>query len=214
MRKVCSSAESFSACLAHARWSGRVFTAEDDRPGCGSPGAVIGYSFWQSEFAEDPAITSRTVRLDGRLFPIIGVTAPEFFRSRNRPQIRCRRATLFRSHVLGAGQRPHSLANCLVALDHGTAEAGLDDRARQRADPGDLAGSHASELPEEYRADNAKKFLANKLIVTSGATGVSQLRRPLSGAALDSPRHHRPGAAHRVRESGESFAGPRQRARA
>jgi predicted permease len=32
-------------------------------------------------------------------------------------------------------------------------------------------------LPESYRADDAKKFLANKLTVTSGATGVSQLRR-------------------------------------
>ena len=42
---------------------GRVFTAADDRPGCGSPAAVLGYSFWQSEFAGDPAVTSRTVRL-------------------------------------------------------------------------------------------------------------------------------------------------------
>jgi len=25
---------------------GRVFTAQDDQPACGSPGAVIGYSFW------------------------------------------------------------------------------------------------------------------------------------------------------------------------
>src|SRR5262249_24976498 len=58
---------------------GRVFTADDDRSGCGSPGAVIGYSFWQSEFGQDPAITNRTVRLDGRIFPIIGVTVPEFF---------------------------------------------------------------------------------------------------------------------------------------
>jgi putative ABC transport system permease protein len=31
-------------------------------------------------------------------------------------------------------------------------------------------------LPEEYRADDAKKFLANKLTVTPGGTGVSQLR--------------------------------------
>ncbi len=26
---------------------GRTFTAQDDQPGCGSPGAVISYSFWQ-----------------------------------------------------------------------------------------------------------------------------------------------------------------------
>ena len=31
-------------------------------------------------------------------------------------------------------------------------------------------------LPEAYRADDAKKFLANKLKVTAGATGVSQFR--------------------------------------
>jgi hypothetical protein len=30
---------------------GRVFTAEDDRRGCGSPGAVISYGFWQQEYA-------------------------------------------------------------------------------------------------------------------------------------------------------------------
>jgi ABC-type antimicrobial peptide transport system permease subunit len=32
-------------------------------------------------------------------------------------------------------------------------------------------------LPEEYRSDMAKGFLSNKLTVTEGATGVSQLRR-------------------------------------
>ena len=29
---------------------GRVFTAADDRRGCGSPGVVISYAFWQREF--------------------------------------------------------------------------------------------------------------------------------------------------------------------
>src|SRR5262249_46459618 len=32
-------------------------------------------------------------------------------------------------------------------------------------------------LPPDYRPDNAKKFLANKLTVTEGGTGISQLRR-------------------------------------
>jgi putative ABC transport system permease protein len=34
-------------------------------------------------------------------------------------------------------------------------------------------------LPPSYRADTAKKYLANKLTVTSGATGVSQLRQAI-----------------------------------
>src|SRR5205823_221444 len=52
---------------------GRIFSADDDRPGCGSPVAAISYAFWQREFAGDPAAVGHTVTLDGRAFPIIGV---------------------------------------------------------------------------------------------------------------------------------------------
>jgi len=57
---------------------GRTLTAQDDQPGCGSPGAVISYAFWQGEMGGDPQVTNRRVRLDGRLFPVIGVTTPGF----------------------------------------------------------------------------------------------------------------------------------------
>jgi hypothetical protein len=36
--------------------AGRVLTGEDDRPGCGQPGAVISYGFWQQEFGGGPAL--------------------------------------------------------------------------------------------------------------------------------------------------------------
>jgi predicted permease len=58
---------------------GRVFTPADDRPGCGSPGAVLNYAYWQREFAGAAAALQQTVRLDGVRFEIIGVTPPEFF---------------------------------------------------------------------------------------------------------------------------------------
>ena len=90
---------------------GRVFTAQDDQPGCGSPGAVIGYSFWQGEFGGDPAVTNRNVRLDGRLFPVIGVAAPGFLRRGDRAPVRCRGAHLLRSDVLGTGQRTDPYAD-------------------------------------------------------------------------------------------------------
>src|SRR6266480_4407458 len=39
---------------------GRLFTPEDDRPGCGLLGVVISYGFWQSEFGgSDSAIASK-----------------------------------------------------------------------------------------------------------------------------------------------------------
>ena len=58
---------------------GRVFTAADDRRGCGTPGAVISYAFWQREFGGDPAAVGRLLSLDRRPVEIIGVTPAGFF---------------------------------------------------------------------------------------------------------------------------------------
>src|SRR6185369_12090800 len=58
---------------------GRTFTPEDDRPGCGARGAVISHSFWQRELAGDPNPTSRTISLDRKTFPVLGVTPASFF---------------------------------------------------------------------------------------------------------------------------------------
>jgi predicted permease len=58
---------------------GRLFRAEDDRPGCGIPGAVISYAFWQTEFGgQDSAIGSRLFINDHSVY-VIGVTPPSFF---------------------------------------------------------------------------------------------------------------------------------------
>jgi predicted permease len=58
---------------------GRLFTPEDDQPGCGASIAVIGYSFWQSEFGgKDSAIGSKIFIYD-RPAQVIGVTPPSFF---------------------------------------------------------------------------------------------------------------------------------------
>ncbi len=57
---------------------GRGFTGEDDTAACGSPGAVVSYPFWQRELGGDRAILGRTVMLDGRPFPILGVTGAGF----------------------------------------------------------------------------------------------------------------------------------------
>src|SRR5256714_1234949 len=58
---------------------GRVFTREDDHRGCGAPGAVISYGFWQREFAGDPAALGRKITLEGHPFEIIGITSPNFY---------------------------------------------------------------------------------------------------------------------------------------
>ena len=59
---------------------GRTFTADDDRAGCGTPGAVISSAFWQREFGGDRSVARpRRFTLDGPRFPVIGVTPPQFF---------------------------------------------------------------------------------------------------------------------------------------
>jgi hypothetical protein len=58
--------------------AGRVFTAEDDRPGCGLPGAVISYGFWQQEFGGGPALGQK-LRLNDKSVEVIGITPANFF---------------------------------------------------------------------------------------------------------------------------------------
>jgi len=156
---------------------GRSFTKEDDQPGCASPGAVISYSFWQGEFAGDPEVTNRKVRLDGRLFPVIGVTAPGFFGVEvgHRFDIAVPVCSDPMFWEAGKGHLTSRTAWWLSLMGRlkpgwtiGRANAQI-----QTISPAIMQDS----LPSSYRAGDAKKYLANKLTVTPGGTGVSQLRR-------------------------------------
>src|ERR1700733_14086672 len=58
---------------------GRLLSAEDDRPGCGTSGVVLSYAYWQSEFGgQDSAIGSKLF-VDDHLTQVMGVTPPGFF---------------------------------------------------------------------------------------------------------------------------------------
>ena len=51
---------------------GRTFSADEDQPGHDKV-AVLGWSFWQSQFGGDPHIVGRTIRVDGEPRTVIGV---------------------------------------------------------------------------------------------------------------------------------------------
>ena len=156
---------------------GRTFTPEDDKAGCPSPSAVISAAFWEREFASDPGILNRVVSLEGRNFPIIGVSTPSFFGVEvgNRYDVAvplCVDAVLAED---GKGR---------AAVAHGWWLAGMG-----RLKPGwtaERASAHVRALspgimqaamPPSYRPNQVKQFLNNKLVVTPGATGISGLRR-------------------------------------
>ena len=58
---------------------GRGFRLEEDRRSDSAPVAVIGRDFWLRRFGGDPSILGKSIRVNGRLFSIIGV-APIGFR--------------------------------------------------------------------------------------------------------------------------------------
>lgn len=58
--------------------AGRLFNAKDDRRGCGLPGAVISYNFWQQEFGGKEAL-GQNLTLNDESVEIIGITPGNFF---------------------------------------------------------------------------------------------------------------------------------------
>ena len=57
---------------------GRLFDSSDDVPGC-PPSVVLNHAFWAAQFGGDPQAIGRTLTVQNRPVPIIGVTPPEFF---------------------------------------------------------------------------------------------------------------------------------------
>jgi predicted permease len=57
---------------------GRLLNAEDDRAGCGYPGAVLSYAFWQAEFAGQDSAIGQKIFINDHPVPILGVTPPSF----------------------------------------------------------------------------------------------------------------------------------------
>jgi putative ABC transport system permease protein len=156
---------------------GRTFTAEDDRIGC-SPAAVIGYSFWQREFAGDPNVLGRNLTLNSRSVPVIGVTPPGFFGVE--PGFRYDIALplcaddLFIVDPEGLGRIKTRHAWWLAAM--GRLKPGWTVARANTQIQAVSPSIMQSTLPPLYRSADAKRYLQNKLVVRAGGTGVSQLR--------------------------------------
>jgi putative ABC transport system permease protein len=59
--------------------AGRLFTAEDDQRGCGSPGVVLSEAFWKREYGGDASAIGRKMTIELHPFEIIGVTPASFY---------------------------------------------------------------------------------------------------------------------------------------
>ncbi len=152
VRSLWVSGEMFNA-LGVLPFRGRLFSDEDDRPGCGTPGAVISYGFWQSEFGGQDSAIGRTLMIEDHPVEVIGVTPPVFFGLEvgrkfdvavpfcSRPSFYAGDAGLSRRDyfwvaVMGRlkpGWPPARASALLEAISPGLIEATLPDRYSQQA---------------------------------------------------------------------------------
>jgi putative ABC transport system permease protein len=62
-------------------FAGRTLTREDDKRGGGAHGlvAVVSHAFWTARYQQSAKAIGSSLRLDGQMFTIVGVTPPDFF---------------------------------------------------------------------------------------------------------------------------------------
>jgi predicted permease len=154
---------------------GRLFTAADDRPGCGAAGAVVSYGYWQTQLAKDPQVIGRKLVIGDHPTPIIGVTqasfaGPEVGHSFDVAVPICSQAVYWTEGdwlesstdwwltVMGRLKPGDSLSK---------ANAGL-----QSFSPAAFQAS----LRKDYPAENIKDYLGFKLTADAAPGGVSWLR--------------------------------------
>jgi len=155
---------------------GRFFHASDDHPGCGAPGAVISYRFWQSEFDGNAAAIGKSVSLEGHAFPVIGVTPASFHGVDVGHSFDV--ATLICSEPLIAGE------DTILSMRHGWWLAVMG-----RLNPGWTLEKATAQLdsispaimaettPPVYQDEARKQYLQKKLAAFPGSNGLSNLRR-------------------------------------
>lgn len=154
---------------------GRLFTAADDRPGCGLPGVVVSHDFWQRELGGDASAVGRTLTIDAVKVDVIGVAPAGFL-------------------GLQVGQRFNvALPICsLPAMRPGSTMLSTSTQwwitAVGRLKPGwtiERAEAHlrtiapaifAASLPPDHPPESIQAYLESTLIATPAGAGRSDLR--------------------------------------
>ena len=154
---------------------GRVFHAGDDHAGCGTPGAVISYSFWQREFGGSADVLSKTVSLDGYTVPVMGVTPASFYgvdvgHTFDVALPLCSEPTILGDGSIYTWRHGWWLAVIGRLKPGWTVEKATSQLATISA------GVMQDTLPEKFEGDTAKKYLSYKLKALPGASGYSNLR--------------------------------------
>lgn len=162
---------------------GRTFTAEDDRRGCGVPGAVISHAFWQNEFAGNNAILGHKIILNQQPVEVVGVTSPIFSGLEVGTGFDvavpiCSQAALWNA---GNWLDEGAVWWLTVMGRNATGQDLKSINARLRILS---AGLFQATLYPKYPRENSADYLKMSLRATPGGSGVSDLREPYENPLL------------------------------
>ena len=154
---------------------GRVFTPADDRRGCGFPGAVISYAFWQREFGGAASAVGRRLSIGAHPVEVIGVTPASFFGLEVGQSFDVALPICSEAALRGASSRLDDgntwWLTVMGLLRPGTS---LERSTAQLASLS--AGVFAATLPARYPPQNVQGYLHMRLAAVPAATGISRLR--------------------------------------
>lgn len=154
---------------------GRVFDESDDLPGCGSPGAVISYQFWQREFGGDAGAIGKKLSLNGHAFEVVGVTPARFFGVEVGRNFDVMVPMCSEPWVAGKENHLTKRNNWWISIMGRLKPGWTPSRAAAQL----AAISPAvfkNTVPSNYTADTAKYYVDYKLKAVPGGSGVSSLR--------------------------------------
>jgi putative ABC transport system permease protein len=154
---------------------GRVFTAGDDKRGCGAPGVVVSYPFWHREFGGTASAVGSKLTLNGHPFEIIGITEPGFTgleigRSFDLAAPICSEATL-RGEYSRLDKKDGWWLTLMGRLKPGVS---LDQATTQLAAISPALFQET--LPSDYNQEYRQGYLGFKLGAFAAGAGVSNLR--------------------------------------
>jgi putative ABC transport system permease protein len=165
---------------------GRTITSADDHRGCGSPPAVLSYSFWQSEYGGNPDVLGRKITLEGHPFEIIGVTPAGFsgvdvghyfdvaIPLCSEPIMRAENSLLEQR----IGWWLASMGRLKAGVTLARASAQLNAISR---------GILEATVPPDYSPDRVKHYMEYRFAAFPAANGFSNLRRGYPGSDFESP---------------------------
>ncbi len=154
--------------------AGRMFTTEEDRRGCRAT-AVLGYDFWQKEYAGRGDALGRNISLDGHPFEIIGVARAGFFGMQVGSAADVFIPLCAEPVIRGESSALDKRGNWWLAVI-GRPKPGMDPRSvtagLQTISP-DVFGAA---VPKEYRPEDRREFLGRKFVTIPAGSGVSYVR--------------------------------------